>query len=424
MVFWRRDDGNIAITAALTLPLLLAFAGLGLDFQRYAASRTKLQELADALALRGARELTLANADPATIVSMLRSAAEGEIGQAANVGPANFSGAVDVDKAAVTVTLTQPAPKALILSHVARYGGELAADATAVARGGQNVCVIALQAEGAAIEASKKAELEAGACALLSNSTDVRGLIAADQSAFTARFICSAGGYVGSPTNFPSAMPMTDCPAYDDPLADRPPPPVGGCDHTDYEVGVVNANPSAGAAAVITTRLSPGVYCGGLRILARADVTFDPGVYVIKDGQLLVGKSSTLQGDGVGFYLAGDQSTFTFDKNAKIDLTAPRSGPLAGVLFFEDRNAPLGRTHAIYSDDARQLLGTIYLPRGELLIDTTKPVADASAYTAIVVRRLQLAHQSKIVINANYTLTDVPTPTGVGPVGADVYLRD
>jgi len=36
------------------------------------------------------------------------------------------------------------------------------------------------------------------------------------------------------------------------------------------------------------------------------------------------------------------------------------------------------------------LLGTIYMPHGRLTIDANKPIADKSAYTVLVVQRIDL----------------------------------
>ena len=44
----------------------------------------------------------------------------------------------------------------------------------------------------------------------------------------------------------------------------------------------------------------------------------------------------------------------------------------------------------IISDNARTLLGTIYLPVGRLIIDSKRPVADESAYTVIIARMIDL----------------------------------
>ena len=424
MRVWRDDRGNIALTTALVLPLVLMFAGAGVDFQRYNGARSKLQEFADALALRGAKELALAGVNPTYVRSTVLAAARGGLAADFNIDTFNIEVGVDAEKSTVLVTLSQPAPKALLLSHVSPYGDDLIVNSTAATRGGDNICVIALKESGDGLKSVDKAVLNAAGCAVLADSSSSNAVVAADKSAITASLICSVGGYEGAQKSFSPAAPLTDCPSYPDPLEGRMPPPVGACDFNNFEVGVLNSNAQSNVAPKSKATVDPGVYCGGLKIRDLAEVTFNPGVYVIKDGELSVGKNSTLQGVNVGFYLVGVDAVFRFEKNAKVDLTAPKDGPLAGILFFEDRNAPLNRTHEILSDDARTLLGTFYLPRGELLIDTNKPVADASAYTAFVVRRLELKGAPLVVINSNYALTDIPVPSGVGPVGAEVFLRN
>ena len=55
---------------------------------------------------------------------------------------------------------------------------------------------------------------------------------------------------------------------------------------------------------------------------------------------------------------------------------------MAGLLFFGSRSQTKP-VYKIFSDHARQLLGTIYLPQGEISIDANQPIADQSACTAI-----------------------------------------
>ncbi len=45
------------------------------------------------------------------------------------------------------------------------------------------------------------------------------------------------------------------------------------------------------------------------------------------------------------------------------------------------------RIYRIISNNARTMLGTIYLPSGRVVIDADKPVADQSAYTVLVAAR-------------------------------------
>lgn len=254
----------------------------------------------------------------------------------------------------------------------------------------------------------------------------------------TASLICSSGGYSGASNAFTPA-PMADCPPTPDPLSERAPPPYGPCDYVNKMVGDrANTTVAAALAASLaelkgsTTQqmvrtpftLDPGVYCGGLTIGANASATLNPGVYVMKDGALSVDINGEIKGQNVGFYLVGDKSIFALGPDSKIDLSAPKDGPMAGILFFEDTAAPVGRTHSILSNDARNLLGTFYLPKGTLFVSTISPVADQSAYTAIVARKLKLVGSPTLVLNTNYSMTDVPVPDGIGPVGVDIFLRN
>jgi len=115
-------------------------------------------------------------------------------------------------------------------------------------------------------------------------------------------------------------------------------------------------------------------------------------------------------------------------RDTKIDLAAAETGTTAGILFFEDRNVPHSfdfdpfklndipddvRVHKISSNNARNLLGTIYLSKSILLINSDAPVADNSAYTAIITGRLWLREGPTLTLNADYTDTKVPVPDGL-----------
>jgi hypothetical protein len=63
-----------------------------------------------------------------------------------------------------------------------------------------------------------------------------------------------------------------------------------------------------------------------------------------------------------------------------------------------------------------------YMPASTLHIDAQNPVADESAYTVIVVHRLQLFSGPNLVLNTNYGASDVPVPKGVGPLSSSISL--
>ena len=143
--------------------------------------------------------------------------------------------------------------------------------------------------------------------------------------------------------------------------------------------------------------------------------------------------NAELTGQGVGIYLWGGNSSrlqpagFSFLENALIDLSAPETGAMAGILIWEGINGAAfdqangrkgGNYHQINTMRAKRLTGTLYLPGGRLLIDAPGKVAEESDYTVLLVNRLDLADGPNLVLNSNYAKSRVPVPTGLGPLGA------
>lgn len=405
---FRGDEtGGVLIIFGAALPALLMGAGVVIDYGILSEQRTAFQAGADASALAAAREFRLANANPTTVQSVAEKFA------ATSLKAVNHSGtiaaSVDLKKMTVTVEINTIAKTNIM--HL--FGSEMVAvgaRATARVLGSAAICVIGLeQNKNETIYLEKDAKLEAPECAVYSNSKKAEGLKAKQNSSIRARFICSAGGSYKDKYDSFSPSPTLDCPVLTDPLASRAPPPTGGCSATDLKV-------------TTSMTLSPGTYCGGIRISKMVVVNLNPGIYVFKDGPLDVSGGASLKGANVGIYLNGKGAVIRFDTDTKIDLTAPKDGVLAGILFYEDRNSPINQKHEVLSNDAKVLLGTLYLPQGELNIGANKPVAAESAYTIVVARRFTLSAGPTMVLNAKYASTNIPVPDGVGPGSTAAHL--
>jgi len=57
-----------------------------------------------------------------------------------------------------------------------------------------------------------------------------------------------------------------------------------------------------------------------------------------------------------------------------------------------------------------------------LRIDSENPIAGDSAFTVVIAKRLQFIGNSRLVLNSDYSATDVPVPTGIAGDKAKVYL--
>jgi hypothetical protein len=271
-----------------------------------------------------------------------------------------------------------------------------------LSRGTRRLCVVGLETRVEAIRLEMQAKITAEGCDVQSDSKGVMGITAFNDAVLKALRVCSAGGYRASKSSNFDPVPVTDCPQIGDPLAGRAAPAVGGCTYTNKVV-------------TSSETLNPGVYCGGLKLGTGGIANLTPGTYVMENGRLELDRYSAIYGENVGFYFRGQSSVLDIDPETFVSLTAPKAGAMAGILFFEDRNASTGRTFRIASNYARKLLGTIYLPRGVLYIGSNKPVADQSAYTVVVANQIRMDAGPNLVLNTNYGGTDIPVPDGVGP---------
>ena len=414
------------LLTALIAPALMGAVAVGVDYTIFFNQKSALQQAADAAALASVKELSLSGTTEDLVKQVGKSYAENSFLNGNEVSSVKGDFVADIlpsttDREVVVNLSYEWSP---FLAQIFDYRvTPIQVTATAGLAGRSLTCIIGLMppqsgwiAPKASIHLDNEAVVEAERCAVFSNSTSRYGLRADGDSAMSASTICSAGGVYlpGNSATF-EPDPIRDCPKIEDPLLDRMPPSVGACDFTNKTISSDQV-------------LRKGVYCGGLTLSGNARVTMEPGTFIIKDGPLIVSDNVELSGSGITFFLTGENSVFDFQENTSIDLVAAETGSGAGLLFFEDRNVPHSfsfnpfyleslpedvRVHRISSNDARNLLGTIYLSKSVLLIDSNAPVADASAYTAIVTGRLWLQAGPILTLNADLTDTKVPVPDGL-----------
>ncbi len=411
--------------------LMLATGG-ALDIANIMRVRSNIQNMADSAALAGASQYRLGNSDTNVVKQVALAFADSALSTAKVNGEPQVT--VNEQERSVTVTIA-----ARVHLRFMRLGGDsgVGVNSRAVARAGSSsvICLLAL-GNGSANLGVDDGRVTAPNCNTHSNSKASDGLETAGFGTMSAKVICTSGGFVGSPSAF-SPMPTTDCPVAADPLASRAAPSETKCDFTNYKVPI----------GLITLR--PGVYCGGLIIDKPTRVRMMHGTYIIKDGPLVLVNMASLTMVDAAVYLTGKDAVLYTDFTTSLDLSAPVSGPLAGILFFEDRNAPPGRIHQIGSRLAPRLLGTIYLPRGKLIVGQLPtddiihfdcrgqaatrhhpliqvylpqllplvpcplppiPIGLQSAWTLIIAHQIAINAGVNLVLNANYDKTAVAPP--------------
>lgn len=401
-------QGSIAVQAALLLPLAVLLVGGSIDFASALRQRSHLQEAIDKATLSAARELGLSDARKDNIAAIVEAMV------AANLRNGDNS----LSPPQITTTINDDPLEISVLAHQQTrpvFGGgfglmptDLEVQSVARIVGKPNICVLALDAGApGTVEIANQASLIGNGCSVFSNSLSETGISIGNGAAIAAQNVCSAGGVGGKGAVTPGAL--TDCPQFGDPLSDREEPTIGACDYTSQAIDSQSVT------------LSPGVYCGGLTIGGTSDVVLSPGVYTIADGHLALRGTAVLKGTGVSILL-GPSASLRFMPGTTVSLQASTSGPLAGLLIFASRQQPKTYTHQILSRDAQQLVGTIYMPTSEFVVDGSSKIGAESAYTAIVARKLTLKNGPTIVLNSNYDLTNVPVPPGIRGTGQPAKL--
>jgi len=164
-------------------------------------------------------------------------------------------------------------------------------------------------------------------------------------------------------------------------------PTFGGCDFEDTKI--------TGS----TEPLEPGVYCGGLDIGGNSNVELDPGLYVIQDGPFALGGNSSIKGEGVTIFLTGKDAVISFKSGSTIDLTAPKSGALTGILFFQDPD--FGGTHDWKGKSSTELRGVIYFPAGTLVSKNDNAMTPEGSCTVLIAHSLEFTASSGVSIDVS-----------------------
>jgi Flp pilus assembly protein TadG len=381
---------GVMATLALIVGGVIDYASLGNE-------KREIQAAADGAALAAAREMVITRPTQ----DRVQSIAEAYV--AANFHGENVAVTASISGRSVSVAVSAD-PKTYFPGPIGLNARTVSADATAEISGGGNVCMIGLSATAnSTLNMSNTARLTASNCAIYSNSRSTASLRVANNARVNANLTCVSGGVAGAASAV-NAPAITDCPPISDPLRDHPDPNLGLLE-CDYLATIV---------ALGTVHLHPGVYCGGITVALGGRAILEPGIYVMNNGLLAVTLNGKLEGQNVGFYLTGALSTILFTANTTVDLTAPKTGPLAGILFFEDRDTIFATYHLISSNNARNLVGTMYFPNSKLKINANNPVADRSDYTVIIAREFELSDGPELVLRTDYAHSTIPLPDGVG----------
>jgi len=400
----RSQAGNILVTTALILPLLVGFVGLGVDVALWFYKHQSMQSAADSAAISAATGSTGTGgvALEADAVTPTYGFVNGSNDVVVTVNQPPRSGNHIATVGAVEVIIKQPQTP-LFSSVFLHSKFNILARSVAIPTG--QGCVLALNAtaSGAAtIQGTSAVNLVN--CSLYDDSNSGSALNLNGSGTLSALSVGVVGGESGASNITTIQGNRTGISPVADPYADVPMPTFSGCDQKNFT-----------AKKAIT--LSPGVYCGGMKLDAGAVVTLNPGIYILDQGSLSVAGGATLIGNGVTFFFTSSSgsnwATATINGGANVNLTAPSSGPTAGIVFFGDRRMPVGTAYKLNGGSTQVFGGAIYFSKGAVTFAGGSGTS-AVGCTQMVADTITFSGNSNFALNCN--------GYGIKPLGAAAQL--
>jgi hypothetical protein len=295
-----------------------------------------------------------------------------------------------------TVYITQQNP----LTFLAILGGStlnvgVRATAGVIATVTQNCLVVLNPTGNQSLTISGGAAIHASSCATEVDSSSSDALDVSGGSSLTSSAIQVVGNYNGHGcSSCISPTPTTGVSPFSDPLASLA-APTYNASQCDYTNETING----------TATLSPGNYCGGITIQGGSTVTFTAGTYILLGGGLTIHGGSTVTGIGVTFYNTyngGNPNNYkpVSISSSTVTLSAPTTGALSGILFFQDRTAKASGQESFTGGSNTNLSGTLYFPVSNTQVVFSGGSGGASSSTTIVAYNVTFSGASYLGSNS------------------------
>jgi len=281
----------------------------------------------------------------------------GTAGATVTVNRPPVSGAYAANNQAIEVIVTTQQPR-LLSSIFATGAVTLSGRAVALPGNAGTGCVLSLNpAASGGVTSKGNSAITLNQCSVYDDSSDASALVNGGTASINALSVNVVGQISGGSGITTTQGVHVGISPIADPYADVPMPTPGACDYNNKTYKT-------------TITIDPGTYCNGIQLNAGAVVTMNPGVYIIDRGSLQIAGGATLKGDGVTIVFTSstgnNYADATINGGAIIQLTAPTTGPTAGIVMFGDRNMPTSTTFKFNGGDTQVLGGAVYLPKGTL----------------------------------------------------------
>lgn len=390
----KNEGGNILLITALALTVLMGFAGLAVDIGVLRYQKRLQQTAADAAAIAGADELRYGKSNSEITSAALNAATTNAFGGTTDTGcpPPSPTGGVG----SVAVAVNNPpcsGPHSGNPNYVEVYVSKVQPTFFMPILGINNETVTARAV------ATLVSDTGTGAGCVYTLGVGISGDLSGKGTPTLYAPSCGIEDDGGLTANSPNVNITAGSIGVADMNLDKiniksqvSPAPVG--------------IPPVGDPLSFFPTPTSGTTSNGIAI-HNGTVNFASGTYIV-NGNFTVDGNSTVTGTGVTFYVTGN---ITINGTSTVQLSAPNSGPYAGMLFWDPSQnitAKLDGTNTSYYQ------GAIYVPGSGSLLTfggtnftnvtcTGTSTTNCAQYTIIVADQLEVHGTSNVNIGSNYS---------------------
>jgi hypothetical protein len=400
-----RASGQVMVLVCVSIVAIMGMIAVVADFSFMQHQKNMMQTAADSAAMAGAEELNYGDqvaAGKADAASNGYTDGASSVAVAINNPPS--TGPNVGNSAYVEAIVTKPEPT-YFLRVLGVTTMTVSARAVAYEGTGPN-CIYVLDATApSALSGSGSSSINSG-CGVVVDSSSTTAMLLSGSATITAPTIGVVGGYTGAGY---TPTPKTGVIGATDPLAYVAAPTVASCAHTSLSL----SNPGTSSSYY---QLYAGTYCGGITI-SNGYTNFNAGTYVLAGGGLTANGGPVMTGTGITFYNTtgtGGYQAITLTGNTTSNFSAPTSGPLVGILFFQDRSIPSSAAGSTVSGSSTSTFdGAAYFPTTTL---TYSGSSSLNGYAIVVADKVVLSGSAKL--GSNYS-----SLTGGSPIKGTVIAE-
>ncbi len=365
--FTTKEDGGIAMFSALALPLVLGFAGLGVETASWYNAAGQAQVAADVAAHAAAMELEEAGLDQelADTVAINAAMQLGYQPQEVSTLATSTSAGIKVD-----VTIEKPVRRYFSSIFDSVDVKLVKSAASALVESAGEACLLALDPDGDGVQFGGNTDVSLNNCFVMSNAEKNNSLGVTGSAGLAAACAATVGTANLQKSH---AVKFSDChearerakPTIDPYAGFAIPSLTSGTFGSCASLPVVSKGKGKGKKSSSTTSplVQSGRYCGGIKF-SGVMVAEDGATLIIDGGDFSNQGPATFMGENITIILINDAS-IQLTSQATLNLKAKTTGEYAGMIFAGDANSQ-DTDHKFNGGSDSTLQGAIYLPGDKL----------------------------------------------------------